>query len=385
MRLTDEQQYFATAISEFARRECGTREQWLVLTDGGREMHSRPVYKKLADAGYVGVGIPEVYGGSGGGLVEQCLFFEEVFRGQIPVHGAGPSHTVAGIYKHFGSDKQKHEALAAISDGAVMSISLSEPEAGSDAAAVSCRADKVDGGYVINGQKTWCTDAHFAERIILVARTSRGEKRHHGLTMFEIDANTDGLAIHPIETMAGSEVNDLYFTDLFVPEDKIVGGIGDGWSQVMAGLNGERLVCAAQQIGHGARIFTDLVGYIDQRKQFGRTISSNQAVRHRIADLALELEAARVLTYDVMDRVENQDGSPSELIRLTSMAKIKATETAKTAALEGVQLMGGYGYAVEYGMERHLRNSIAPTIYAGTNEIQRDIIASTYLRGDSTR
>jgi len=385
MRLIDEQQDFANAIRDFARRECGTREQWLALTDGGREMHSTVLYDKLADAGYVGVGIPEVYGGSGGGLVEQCLFFEEVFRGQIPVHGAGPSHTVAGIYQHFGSEEQKHDALAAISAGAVMSISLSEPEAGSDAAAVSCRADKVDGGYVVNGQKTWCTDAHFAERIILVARTSRGEKRHHGLTMFEIDSKADGLIIHPIATMAGSEVNDLYFTDLFVPDDKVVGGVGEGWSQVMAGLNGERLVCAAQQIGHGARIFADLVDYIDERKQFGRTIGSNQAVRHRIADLAIDLEASRVLTYDVMDRVQNRDGSPAELIRLTSMAKVKATETAKAAALEGVQLMGGYGYAVEYGMERHLRNSIAPTIYAGTNEIQRDIIASTYLHADSSR
>lgn len=377
-RFSAEQREFAQAVADFCRRECGTREQRDKLTDHGREAHHQGLHDKLGQAGYLGVSIPEEYGGSGGGLIEQVLLFEELWRGLAPVHGAGSSHTVAGVYKRFASEEQKKTALSAICAGSVMSVSLSEPEAGSDAAALSCRAEKVDGGYRIDGQKTWCSDAQYATHILLVARTERGERPQQGVTTFEVSATVSGLTIRPIHTMGGSEVNDLFFTDVFVPDSAVVGEVGNGWRQIMSGLNGERLVCAAQGLGMAQRTFDDLLGYVTQRTQFGRTIGSFQALRHRIADLAIEIESARSLTYDTALRVEAGDGSPEELVRLTSMSKVKVTETAKRVALEGVQMMGGYGYSVEFDMERHLRNAIAPTIYAGTNEIQREIISGSY-------
>lgn len=377
-RFTREQREFAEAVREFCRRECGTREQLDALTDGGSEAHSPALYAKLAETGYAAVSIPEEYGGSGGGLVEQVLLFEELFYGLAPVHGAGSTHTVAGVYKRFASEQQKKAALGAISAGAVMSISVSEPQAGSDAANIACKAERVPGGYRINGQKTWCSDAQFASDILVVARTGRGESPHHGLTMFSVPAGTEGLTIRPIDTMGGREVNDLYFTDVFVSDSDVVGEVGGGWRQLMAGLNGERLVCAAQGLGMAQRTFDDLLGYVKERSQFGKPIGTFQALRHRIADLAIEIEAARALTYDTTLRIEEGAGDPQELVRLTSMAKVKVTTTAKAVALEGVQMMGGYGYAVEYGMEAHLRRAIAPTIYAGTNEIQREIISGTY-------
>lgn len=375
-RFTEEQRDFADAVAEFCRRELGTREQRDAYAADGE--HSPAFYARLASTGYLGIAIPEEYGGSGGGQIEQCLLFEELWRGLAPVYGAGSSHTVAGVYKRFAPDEQKKRVLGAISSGTVMSISLSEPQAGSDAASVSCKAEKADGGYRINGQKTWCTAAQFAERILVVVRTGRDGKPHQGLTMLEVPADAEGLTIRPIQTMGGEEVNDLYFTDVFVPEDAVVGEPGQGWKQVMAGLNGERLVCAAQGLGMAQRTFDDLLEYVKQRSQFGQAIGTFQAVRHRLATLAMEIEAARALTYDTVYRVHHGLGAPDELVRYTSMAKIKVTETAKQVALEGVQLMGGYGYATEFGMERHLRTAIAPTIYAGTNEIQREIIASTY-------
>ena len=146
----------------------------------------------------------------------------------------------------------------------------------------------------------------------------------------------------------------------------------------MSGLNGERLVCAAQGLGMAQRSFDDVLAYVSQREQFGTKIGTFQALRHRIADLAIELESARALTYASTRRIEESVGTPGERMRAASMAKVKVTETAKKIALEAVQMMGGYGYSVEYGMERQLRLSIAPTIYAGTNEIQRDIIAGTF-------
>ncbi len=385
-----EQEAFADAVADFCRREAGTVEQRAKLTDGGRESHNADLYRKFAQAGLLGVAVPEEYGGSGGGLAEQCLMFEQLFHGLAPLHGAGSSHTVAGVIKHYGTEAQKASLLAQLSSGAVMSISISEPGAGSDAAAISCRAEPVDNGFVVNGQKTWCSDAQFATGILLVARTARGERPHDGLTMLYVPADIDGLTIRPISTMGGSEVNDLFFTDVFVPETDVVGEVGGGWKQLMSGLNGERLVAAAQGLGMAQRTFDDLLGYLREREQFGKPIGSFQALRHRVADLAIEIEASRALTYDTVRRVEIGGGRPEELVRLTSMAKVKVTETAKRTALEGVQMMGGYGYATEYGMERptldivnervarHLRTAIAPTIYAGTNEIQRDIISSTY-------
>jgi alkylation response protein AidB-like acyl-CoA dehydrogenase len=374
---TDEQQAFAEAIRDFCRRECGTREQRDAHTDHGTESHNQALYQQVADLGWAGVAIPEEYGGSGGGLVEQCIYFHELYRGLAPLAGAGSSHTVAGCYKRFGSEEQKQRMLAAISNGSVMSISISEPEAGSDVGNIACSARPGDGGYVINGQKTWCSYVQYATHILLVARTSREESRQAGLTMFEIPVEHDGVEYRGIATMGGREVNDVFLTDCLVPESAVVGEVGRAWPQVMAGLNGERLVAAAQGVGMAERTLEDLLAYVKERKQFGKPIGTFQALSHRIADLAIELECARLITYDVAARVDAGRGAPLELARLTSMAKVKVTETAKRIALEGMQMMGGYGYACEYDMERHVRVSLAPPIYAGTNEIQREIIASS--------
>ncbi|MFD8098504.1 acyl-CoA dehydrogenase family protein [Nocardia fluminea] len=377
MTLTVEQADLVAALRDFSDRECGTMEKRNALTHHGEHAHSDVVYSKLAAAGYLGIGIPEEYGGSGGGLMDQCLLHEELYRGLVPVHAIGSTHTVAGIYKRFANEMQKKSMLSAISGGAPMSISISEPEAGSDAANIGCKAVKVEGGYLVNGQKTWCSAAQHAQSILLVARTSRGERRHDGLTMLEVRADSVGLSIVGIDTMGGKLVNDLYFTDVFVPESNLVGEEGSGWHQLMAGLNGERLVAAVEALGMAQRTFDDLVKYLRERKQFGKTIGSFQAIRHRVADLAIEIEASRALAYSTIAAVEAGTAPADDLVRATSITKVKLTETAKRVALEGVQLMGGYGYAVEYGMEKHLRDAIAPTIYAGTNEIQREVISST--------
>lgn len=376
-RFTSEQRDYALAVREFCERNVGGAERLAALTDHGREVHNERLHREFADAGLLAVSIPEEYGGCGGGLVEQCLMFEEIFRGLAPLHGAGTSHTVAGIYRKFGSEEQKKNALSAISSGTVMSISISEPEAGSDAANISCKAVRRGDDFVLDGQKTWCSDAQFAETILVVARTSRGKTRHNGLTMFEVPASSPGLTIKPIETMGGREVNDLYFTEVIVPASSVVGTLDGAWRQVMSGLNGERLVCAAQALGSAQRTFDDLLGYVKERKQFGQPIGTFQALRHRISDLAIELEAGRSLVYDTVVTAQSAQAPEHEIVRRTSMAKVKMTEVAKRIALEGVQMMGGYGYAVDFGMESHLRHSIAPTIYAGTNEIQREIISAT--------
>jgi isovaleryl-CoA dehydrogenase len=373
--LTDEQRAFVEAIRQFAARECGTREQRDALTSGGEEPHNQALYERIAQLGWIGAAIPERYGGSGGGAVDLCLLCEETVRGQIPIGFFGVSMITAGAVERFASEELKQELLGGIVRGRVEAIAMSEPEAGSDVGNLSCRAERRDGHYLLNGQKTWITGAHAADHILLVCRTSREADKHRGLSMISVPTDTPGIEIRPIETMGGREVNDVFFTDCEVPAQRLVGEQDRGWSQLMAGLNHERLIIAAQALGMAQRAFDDVLGYVKERRQFGRPIGSFQALRHRLADLATEIEATRLLIYDTAARV---DANPGQLFpREASMCKLKATETAKRATLEGVQMMGGYGYATEYGMERQLRTALVTTIYGGTSEVQREIISKT--------
>jgi alkylation response protein AidB-like acyl-CoA dehydrogenase len=375
LTLTDEQQSFVEAIRDFAGRECGTREQRDALTDGGREVFNLDIYKRIAELGWLGASIPEEYGGSGGGAVDMCLLLEESSRGQIPMGFFGVSMISAGAVSRFGNEEQKQEILGGVAGGVVECIAMSEPEAGSDVGSLTCRAERSNGGYVINGQKTWITGAHVAEHILLVCRTTRGENKHQGLSMISVPADSEGVEIRGIETMGGREVNDVFFTDCEVPAERLVGRQDEAWMQLMAGLNFERLIIGAQLLGVAERAFDDTLAYVKERKQFGRPIGSFQALRHRLADLATEIETAKLLVYDVAAKT---DANPGQLLpREASMAKLKATETAKRAALEGMQMMGGYGYATEYDMQHHVRTALPSTIYGGTSEIQRDIIAKT--------
>jgi alkylation response protein AidB-like acyl-CoA dehydrogenase len=287
----------------------------------------------------------------------------------------GVSMISAGAVSRFGNEEQKQEILGGVAGGVVECIAMSEPEAGSDVGSLTCRAERSNGGYVINGQKTWITGAHVAEHILLVCRTTRGENKHQGLSMISVPANAEGVEIRGIETMGGREVNDVFFTDCEVPAERLVGRQDEAWMQLMAGLNFERLIIGAQLLGVAERAFDDTLAYVKERKQFGRPIGSFQALRHRLADLATEIETAKLLVYDVAAKT---DANPGQLLpREASMAKLKATETAKRAALEGMQMMGGYGYATEYDMQHHVRTALPSTIYGGTSEIQRDIIAKT--------
>ena len=375
LRLTDEQQRFVDTVRDFCKKECGSREQRLALTDGGKEANSPQIAAKMAGLGWLGLSIPEEYGGSGGGLFDAILFVEAMSRGRAPVPSYPVSLIVTHTYLKFASEDIKKEVLGGVVAGTPTSIAMSEPGSGSDVASLTCKADKVSGGWVLNGQKTWCSSAHLAEYVLVVARTSNAGAKHEGISMFSVPTNSEGMVIRQIETMGGSEVNDIYFTDCFVPEDRLVGVEGQGWAQLIAGLNIERVIIGALYVGLAQRAFDQTLAYVKERKQFGKPVGSFQALSQRLADLAPELEATRLLTYDIAQRV---DENPNQLLpREASMVKLKATELAKQAALEGMQMMGGAGYAVEYGMEELVRAAVVGTIVGGTSEIQRDIIAKT--------
>jgi len=365
MRLTPEQEDFARAVRDFCAREV----------KDSTEPTDPAVYARMAELGWLGVSIPEQYGGAGGGMVDACLFLEETMRGDAPVGAYGTTLIVAGAYERFGTDEQKAAMLGGIARGAIEAIAMSEPGAGSDVGALQCRARREDGHYVLDGQKTWISNAHVADHILVIARTDASGSKHEGLTMLEVPRGTEGMEIRGIDTMGGRETNDVFFADARVPAENVVGAEGRAWTQLMAGLNVERLIIAAQHLGMAEKAFDDLLAYVKEREQFGRPVGSFQALKHRIADLATELECCRLLVYDVARKVDEDPGRM--LPREASMAKLKCTEVNKAVALEGMQMMGGYGYATEYAMERHVRRAVVGTIYGGTSEIQREIIGKT--------
>ncbi|WP_183095005.1 acyl-CoA dehydrogenase family protein [Nocardioides stalactiti] len=374
--LTPEQRDLVAAVKDFAGRECATREQRLSLTDGDEEPHSHEIAKKMAEAGWLGIGIPEEYGGSGGELFETCLFIEQITQHRLPITTWAITSIVGATYRKFATEEVKHEVLGGIARGAVESIAMSEPGSGSDVASLSTRAEPVEGGYVVNGQKTWCSNAHLADHILVVVRTSSGGGKHDGLTMLSIPAGTPGMEVRQIATMGGREVNDIFFADCFVPIERLVGVEGQAWAQLIAGLNIERVIIGALYTGMAQRAFDQTVAYVQQREQFGQPVGSFQALSQRLADLATEVTCSRLLYRDVARKV---DRNPEKLLpREASMAKLKASELAKQACLEGVQMMGGAGYATEFDMESLLRAAVVGTIVGGTSGIQRDLIAKTY-------
>jgi alkylation response protein AidB-like acyl-CoA dehydrogenase len=372
--LTDEQRDFVAAIRDFCAREV-TPDKLAALTDDGKDPHNHDVAARMGELGWYGLTIPEQYGGSGGTFLDATLFLEEIARGQAPVGAYGVTLICVGALNRFGDEQQKQELLGRVAKGGTLAIAMSEADAGSDVAALKCRA-RLDGDeWVIDGSKMWCSFAHKASHVLIVCRTGEGSERHEGLSMIWVPRDAEGFTMRPIDTLGGEDTNDLHLDGVRVPAGNLLGNEGGGWIQLMAGLNNERVILAALALGLGQRAFDDTLAYVKERRQFGRPVGSFQALQHRLADLATDLAQARLLVRWVARLTDEDPGRmlPQE----ASMAKLAATELAKRCGLEAVQMAGGYGYAKEYPMERHLRSAVVTTIYGGTSEIQRNIIAKT--------
>jgi isovaleryl-CoA dehydrogenase len=365
LRLSPEQEAFVEAIRDFA-----ARERFEASDDG----HSDEVAAKMGELGWYGLQIPEQYGGSGGSFLDATLFLEETARGRIPVAAYGVTLIVVGALNRFGSEDQKRDLLGRVVAGGTLAIAMSEPEAGSDVANLKTRARRENGAYVLDGAKMWCSYAHRASHILIVCRTGSGE-RHDDMSMLLVPRDAPGMTLTPIPTLGGEETNEIHLDGTRVDEGALLGREGGGWTQLMAGLNYERTILAATALGLAQRAFDDALAYAKERRQFGRPVGTFQALSHRFAELATDLAQVRLLVRWVASLT---DEDPNRMLpQEASMAKLAATELAKRCALEGMQAMGGYGYATEYPMERYLRSAVVGTIYGGTSEIQKNIIAKT--------
>src|SRR3954466_7567363 len=271
--LTHEQEDFVRAIRDFCAREI-TDERLRSLTNDFEDMHSDEVAKQMADLGWYGLTIDEEYGGSGGTFTDATLFLEETSRGRAPIGGCAVTLIVTGALNRFGTEEQKRDLLGRVAQGGALAIAMSEPESGSDVASLKTSARRDNGEWVLNGSKMWCSYAHKASHILIVCRTERGESPHEGMAMIFVPRDADGLRITPISTMGGEETNELYLEDCRVPDDALLGNEGNGWLQLMAGLNNERVILGASALGLAQRAFDDALAYAKQRKQFGRPIGT---------------------------------------------------------------------------------------------------------------
>ncbi len=372
--LSDEQQDFVRALRDYCSKEF-PEARLRELTDNYEDIHNDGVARQMAELGWYGLTIGEEYGGSGGSFLDATLFLEETSRGRAPIGGYAVTLIVVGALNKFGTEEQKRDLLGRVAQGGCLAIAMSEPDSGSDVASLKCSARREDGEWVISGSKMWCSYAHKASHVLVVCRTERGDSPHQGMSMILVPRDTPGFTITPIPTLGGEETNELHFSDCRVPEEALLGAEGAGWTQLMAGLNNERVILGASALGLAQRAFDDALAYAKERRQFGRPIGAFQAIQHKFADLATEIAQARLLVRLV---AQMTDEDPMRMLpQEASMVKLSCTELAKRTALEGVQIMGGYGYASEYPMERYLRTAVVTTIYGGTSEIQKNIIAKT--------
>lgn len=375
--ITEEQSALVESVRTYCEANTATVAQRDALTEGGTESTSTKTVQDMGERGWLGISLPEEYGGLGGSFFDEVLFLEASSRGLAPINAYGTGLTAAQTYLKWGTDEQRTTVCTNLANGRLEAISLSEPGTGSDLGAVTCKGERNGDEYVINGQKTWCTAAHLAENLLVLVREETTEKKHEGLTLLMVPASTPGVEIRGIELMEPRTVNEIFFADARVPASAVVGEAGQGWKQLMRGLSVERLIIASTSLGAAQRSLDDTVAYVRERRAFDKPLATFQALRHRLADLHIEISFARTFVYDIAQAVDR--GEEDSLGPQSSMAKLKCTEIAKQAALEGVQMMGGNGYTREYGMEGQLRTAIAPPIYGGANEVQRDIIAKNLL------
>ena len=355
--LTDEQQAFVEAIRDFARaRVRHARAARRADRDGRAAQPRRSTRGSPSSAGSASA-IPEEYGGSGGGVVDLCLFLEETARGLLPVGGFGVDADRRGRRTSASAPRSRSRTILGGDRGGRGRGDRDVRARGRAPTSARCSAapSGANGGYVVNGQKTWISEAPRAPSTSCSsAAPTRAAASTRGSRCSASRPTPRASRSAPIETMGGREVNDVFFTDCDVPADALVGDEGQGWTQLMAGLNVERLILAAQMLGLAQRAFDDALAYVKEREQFGRPIGSFQALRHRIADLATEIEccAAAHLRRRRASRREPRRAVPARRRRWPSS---RPPRSAKQVALEGMQMMGGYGYATEYDMESHVR------------------------------
>jgi alkylation response protein AidB-like acyl-CoA dehydrogenase len=325
--------------------------------------------------------IPEEYGGMGGSCTDLAAFLEE-FASHFEA-GANIYYTTIVIatdaISHFGTEKQKRDLLPRLARGEIrFAFSLSEPSSGSDAASLRTRAVRVGDEWVINGQKMFCSCAQVADYILLMARTDVEAPKHEGITMFLLDPKTPGVEIRRLKKLGVKpmDLNEIFLTDVRIRAEDVIGDVNKGWRNALKTLDYERCCLSAVNVGAAQSCLDKALSYTKEREQFGQKIASFQLSRAKLADMEMEIDASRLLLYRSAALVDR--GVPNN--KESAVANLYSSETYVRTALNGMRLMGGWGYLMEYDMQRHFRDSKLAEIGGGTSEILRIIISRELTR-----
>ena len=336
----------------------------------------REAYEALGKHGWFGLIVPVEYGGSGGSAIDLAILLEEAGRHfEELATWLFRTLTYGGyaILTH-GTQAQKETLLPKLVRGELsVCFGLTEPHSGSDAAALTTKATAVDGGYVINGQKIFTSGMDISDYCVLVTRTSTGAKKQQGITNFLVDTRLPGIEVRKIKTMGTRAIGttQVFYTDVKVPASAVLGEVDRGWEAVDAYLWYERLGLSAARTGAALAAFDYALEYAKTRQQFGRPIGQFQAISHKLADMKVMLDVARTLVYRFAWLMSQGKATRVD----AAVVKLQTSETYKAVSDMGLQILGGYGYCMEYPMQRFFRDSRLATIGVGTSEIQRNIIA----------
>ena len=377
-RFTPEQQQIRELCREFAAKELiPNARRW-------DEEHHFPAdtVKKLGELGLLGIAVPTEWGGAGMDSVSYALAMEEISRGcaSTGVTMSVNNSLYSDPILKYGTDEQKKVWLTPFASGEKLGcFGLTEPQAGSDAAAQKTTAVRKGDSYVINGSKNWITNGPVADAIVLFTMTAP-EKGNKGITAFLVPTDTPGFIRNKPDRKLGicaSPSCSIYFEDMVVPAKNLLGREGDGFKVAMSTLDGGRIGIAAQALGIARAAFEEARGYAKERKSFDKPIAEHQAIQFMLADMAVELDAARLLILRAAE-LKNQGVRHS---MESAMAKLYASEMSHRVTHRALQVFGGYGYSKEFDVERHYRDSRITELYEGTSEIQRIVIAANVLKG----
>ncbi|MFE3474665.1 acyl-CoA dehydrogenase family protein [Streptomyces bacillaris] len=371
LELSEEQEAVRRLAEEFVAREVAPHA---VAWDRAENV-DRSIVKKLGALGFLGLTVPEEYGGSGGDHLAYCLVTEELGRGDSSVRGivSVSLGLVAKTIASWGSEEQKRQWLPRLTSGeAIGCFGLTEPGTGSDAGNLATRAVRDGGDYVINGTKMFITNGTWADAVLLFARTNDAPG-HRGVSAFLVPADAPGLTrrtIHGKLGLRGQATAELVLEDVRVPASTLLGPEGKGFTVAMSALAKGRMSVAAGCVGIAQAALDAAVRYAGEREQFGKGIAGHQLVQELLSDISVDVEAARLLTWRVADLIDRGQ----EFATAASQAKLYASEAAVRCANNALQVFGGYGYIDEYPVGKLLRDARVMTLYEGTSQIQKLII-----------
>ena len=375
--LSEEQHQIKMSVREFAEAEIAPH----VMEWDESQHFPVELQPKMADLGFLGVIFPEEYGGAGMGYVEYATIIEELSRvdGSVGISVAAHNSLCSNHIFKYGSEDQKKKFLTPLASGAHLGAwGLTEPSAGSDASGTKSTAVRTDGGWIVNGSKNFITHAIHADTCVAMAVTDRAQ-RSKGISAFIFEKGRQGFSPSKKENKLGlraSETASVVFEDCFVPDENLLGEEGNGFVNAMEILDGGRISIAALAVGIAQGAFESAVRYAKERQQFGKPISEFQAIQFKLATMATQIDAARLLMY----RAASLKDQGKKTTKESSMAKLFASEISVEVCEEAIQIHGGYGYTKDYPAEKYWRDSKLCTIGEGTSEIQRIIIAREVLR-----